>query len=194
MKGAFELFNDEDKHFRFRPLQIRLTGPDGTLTVLSGPFPDKAAAVAGITAVRESAGTGLITLHRPSDHSRTAARTATALSTAPPVRPGVCRSGAPPKRRQVPGKASVTPPGQGRLSSRAVQARRERRQGRQHTMAGGSADDPAGRYSALPAGQCEGLTMWCRCSSVLGLIAVAVTTSATRPVIQDVQATPVCVA
>ncbi|GAA5199085.1 hypothetical protein GCM10023346_37950 [Arthrobacter gyeryongensis] len=81
MRGTFELFHDEDKHFRFR-----LTGPDGALMALSRAFPDKAAAVAGITAVREYAGTGLITdlcpevpLHRSSDHPRAA----TALSAAP---------------------------------------------------------------------------------------------------------------
>lgn len=39
-------------------------------------------------------------------------------------------------------------------------------------------------------GQCEGLTLWWRCSSVLGLIAVAVAISAIRPVTQDVQTAP----
>ncbi|MET3172808.1 UNVERIFIED_ORG: uncharacterized protein YegP (UPF0339 family) [Arthrobacter sp. UYCu721] len=87
MTGTFELFHDEDKHFRFR-----LTAPDGTVMALSRPFPDKAAAVAGITAVREYAGMGLITdlcpdipLHRPSANARPAARTPSPLSTAPPA-------------------------------------------------------------------------------------------------------------
>ena len=56
MTGTFELFTDDNQYFRFR-----LTAPDGTVIALSRPFPDKAAAVAGITAVREYAGIGLIT-------------------------------------------------------------------------------------------------------------------------------------
>lgn len=50
MTGTFELFT-EDMRFRFR-----LMAPDGTVVALSRSFPDKAAAVAGITAVREYAG------------------------------------------------------------------------------------------------------------------------------------------
>lgn len=86
MTGTFELFTDETTHFRFR-----LTAPDGTVMALSRPFPDKAAAVAGITAVREYAGMGLITdlcpdipLHQPSANARPATRTTSPLSTAPP--------------------------------------------------------------------------------------------------------------
>lgn len=86
MTGTFELFHDEDKHFRFR-----LTAPDGTVIAVSSPFPDKAAAVAGITAVREYAGMGLITdlcpeipLHRPSAKTLPAARTTSPVSTAAP--------------------------------------------------------------------------------------------------------------
>lgn len=56
MTGTFELFTDENLGFRFR-----LKAPDGTVMALSRSFPDKAAAVAGITAVREYAGMGLIT-------------------------------------------------------------------------------------------------------------------------------------
>ncbi|MCU1532414.1 MAG: hypothetical protein JWO49_1985 [Arthrobacter sp.] len=56
MAGMFELFIDEAACFRFR-----LTAPDGTVMALSRPFPDKAAAVTGIAAVREYAGTGFVT-------------------------------------------------------------------------------------------------------------------------------------
>jgi uncharacterized protein YegP (UPF0339 family) len=85
MTGKFELFTD-NQYFRFR-----LTAPDGTVMALSRPFPDKAAAVAGIAAVREYAGMGLITdlcpdspLHQPSANARPAPPTASPLSTAPP--------------------------------------------------------------------------------------------------------------
>ncbi|MGO4860077.1 YegP family protein [Arthrobacter sp. 2MCAF14] len=56
MTGTFELFADENMSFRFR-----LKAKDGTVMALSRSFPDKPAAVAGITAVREYAGMGLIT-------------------------------------------------------------------------------------------------------------------------------------
>lgn len=56
MTGSFELFEDEECCFRFR-----ITAPDGTVMALSRDFPDKRAAVAGIEAVREYAGMGLIT-------------------------------------------------------------------------------------------------------------------------------------
>lgn len=56
MAGKFELFTDANAQFRFR-----LTGPEGDTVVLSVPYADKQAAVRGITAVRECAGTGLIT-------------------------------------------------------------------------------------------------------------------------------------
>lgn len=56
MTGMFELFTDSDASYRFR-----LTAPDGTVMALSRPFPDKQAAVAGIAAVREYAGMGLVT-------------------------------------------------------------------------------------------------------------------------------------
>lgn len=78
MTGTFELFHDADEHFRFR-----LKAPDGTVMALSTAFPDKTAAVAGITAVREYAGMGLITdlcpdipLPVPSAKAKPAARTA----------------------------------------------------------------------------------------------------------------------
>ncbi|MGY4541298.1 uncharacterized protein YegP (UPF0339 family) [Arthrobacter sp. UYNi723] len=56
MTGTFELFTDEETLFRFR-----LKAPDGTVVAVSRSFPDKAAAVAGIAAVREYAGMGMIT-------------------------------------------------------------------------------------------------------------------------------------
>jgi len=56
MAGMFEVFVDSDSLFRFR-----LKAPDGTEMAVSGPFRDKAAVAAGITAVRECAGTGLVT-------------------------------------------------------------------------------------------------------------------------------------
>ncbi|MDQ0239666.1 MULTISPECIES: YegP family protein [Arthrobacter] len=56
MTGMFELFIDEDTSFRFR-----LKAPDGTVVAVSKSFPDKRAAVSGISDVREYAGMGLIT-------------------------------------------------------------------------------------------------------------------------------------
>ena len=56
MTGMFELFTGSDAAYRFR-----LTAPDGTVMALSKPFPDKPSAVAGIAAVREYAGMGLVT-------------------------------------------------------------------------------------------------------------------------------------
>lgn len=61
MAGMFELFIDAESAFRFR-----LTAPDGTVMAVSKPFDTKTDAVAGIAAVREYAGVGLIT-----DHSAT---------------------------------------------------------------------------------------------------------------------------
>lgn len=56
MAGKFEVFLDSDSRFRFR-----LTAPDGTVMAVSGAFGDKTALAAGIAAVRECAGTGLVT-------------------------------------------------------------------------------------------------------------------------------------
>ena len=56
MAGMFELFVDTESAFRFR-----VTAPDGTIMVVSKPFNSKTDAVAGIAAVREYAGMGLIT-------------------------------------------------------------------------------------------------------------------------------------
>ncbi|MDP9886769.1 YegP family protein [Pseudarthrobacter enclensis] len=58
MAGMFELFVDAESTFRFR-----LTAPDGTIMAVSKPFDTKTDAVAGIAAVREYAGMGLITDH-----------------------------------------------------------------------------------------------------------------------------------
>ena len=68
MAGMFELFVDEESAFRFR-----LTAPDGTIMAVSRPFDTKTDAVAGIAAVREYAGMGLV-----SDHCTTA------INAAPP--------------------------------------------------------------------------------------------------------------
>jgi uncharacterized protein YegP (UPF0339 family) len=56
MAGMFEVFVDAESYFRFR-----LRAPDGTIMAVSAAFEDKPSAVAGITAVREYAGMGLIT-------------------------------------------------------------------------------------------------------------------------------------
>ncbi|OAE00640.1 DUF1508 domain-containing protein [Arthrobacter sp. OY3WO11] len=56
MAGKFEAFVDSDSSFRFR-----LLAPDGAVMAVSGPYRDKAALAAGIAAVRECAGTGLVT-------------------------------------------------------------------------------------------------------------------------------------
>lgn len=58
MAGAFELFTDPHSHIRFR-----LLAPDGTELAVSQAYPDKRAAAAAITNVRECAGTGLIQDH-----------------------------------------------------------------------------------------------------------------------------------
>lgn len=55
MAGKFELFIDADSRYRFR-----LTAPDGTVMAVSRSFGDKSEAVAGIAAVRNYAGMGLI--------------------------------------------------------------------------------------------------------------------------------------
>ncbi|TLM75058.1 YegP family protein [Pseudarthrobacter sp. NamB4] len=56
MAGRFEAFIDAESHFRFR-----LVAPDGAVVAVSGPYADKAALAAGISSVRECAGTGLVT-------------------------------------------------------------------------------------------------------------------------------------
>jgi uncharacterized protein len=56
MAGTFEVFLDSESRFRFR-----LRSPDGTVVAVSGAFEDKPAVAAGIAAVRECAGTGLVT-------------------------------------------------------------------------------------------------------------------------------------
>lgn len=55
MAGRFELFVDAQSKFRFRLLDGR-----GLELAVSSGFDDKLAAVAGIDAVRECAGTGLV--------------------------------------------------------------------------------------------------------------------------------------
>ena len=56
MAGKFEAFVDSDAYFRFR-----LLAPDGAVVAVSGPYEDKRALADGIAAVRECAGTGLVT-------------------------------------------------------------------------------------------------------------------------------------
>ena len=56
MAGIFEVFVDAESLFRFR-----LKAPDGTVLAVSAAFEDKRGAAAGIAAVRECAGMGLIT-------------------------------------------------------------------------------------------------------------------------------------
>mgnify|MGYP000262077909 CR=1 FL=1 len=68
MAGMFELFLDAESAYRFR-----LAAPDGTIMAVSKPFPTKTEAVAGIAAVREYAGMGLIT-----------DRSTTTINSAPP--------------------------------------------------------------------------------------------------------------
>lgn len=55
MAGQFELFMDEEANVRFR-----MIGPDGAVLAVSGQYPDIRAAAAGVEAMRECAGTGLI--------------------------------------------------------------------------------------------------------------------------------------
>ncbi|GAB5079994.1 YegP family protein [Arthrobacter sp. AD-310] len=56
MAGSFEVFVDADSLYRFR-----LLAPDGMVMAVSQGFADKRAVAAGIAAVRECAGTGLVT-------------------------------------------------------------------------------------------------------------------------------------
>lgn len=56
MTGGFEVFVDEQMRFRFRLLDA-----DGAVLAVSATFEDKREAAAGIAALRESAGMGLVT-------------------------------------------------------------------------------------------------------------------------------------
>ncbi|WP_427006104.1 YegP family protein [Pseudarthrobacter sp. H2] len=82
MTGTFELFVDEDFGYRFR-----ITAPDGTVMALSRSFPDKQAAVSGISAVREYAGMGLITDLCPKPSTRQQESRPAAPGTGQIVRP-----------------------------------------------------------------------------------------------------------
>jgi uncharacterized protein YegP (UPF0339 family) len=55
MAGQFEIFTDAESNVRFR-----LLAGDGTVLAISRAFEDKRQAANGIMAVRECAGTGLI--------------------------------------------------------------------------------------------------------------------------------------
>lgn len=81
MAGMFEVFIDGESRFRFR-----LRASDGTVLAVSAAFDDKAAAVAGISAVRECAGMGLIADLCPAGAVRDRA-----IEAAPGVEPRVDR-------------------------------------------------------------------------------------------------------
>ena len=78
MAGKFEAFVDADAFFRFR-----LLAPDGGVIAVSGPYEDKASVVAGIAAVRECAGTGLVTDLCPGGAVTRPATPAAAVAAAP---------------------------------------------------------------------------------------------------------------
>lgn len=74
MAGKFEVYLDSDSLFRFR-----LKAADGTVMAVSGAFGDKSAVAAAIAAVRECAGTGLVTdLCQPPSAAQPAAAAAPA--------------------------------------------------------------------------------------------------------------------
>ncbi|WP_043422202.1 YegP family protein [Arthrobacter sp. 9MFCol3.1] len=84
MTGMFELFTDSDTSYRFR-----LTAPDGTVMALSKPFPDLPSAVAGIAAVREYAGMGLVAeIPAPRDDAQLQS-----AASGTPMQPGAQRRG-----------------------------------------------------------------------------------------------------
>jgi len=80
MAGKFEAFVDHDSFFRFR-----LLAPDGTVMAVSGPFDSKSSLAAGIAAVRECAGTGLVTDLCPAGAVARQAPAAVPASAAPTV-------------------------------------------------------------------------------------------------------------
>jgi uncharacterized protein YegP (UPF0339 family) len=83
--GNFEVFLDPELLYRFR-----LLGPDGAVMAVSQGFEDKAAVAAGIAAVRECAGTGLVTDLSPAGAvSRPAAVPAGAADAVPGELPAV---------------------------------------------------------------------------------------------------------
>ena len=97
MTGMFELFTDSDTSYRFR-----LTAPDGTVMALSRPFPDLPAAVAGIAAVREYAGMGLVSeISAPRDDAHVKGQRARAR----PARGWAPRSPEGPPRLRIPSAA-----------------------------------------------------------------------------------------
>lgn len=94
MAGMFELFVDTDAQFRFR-----LTAPDGTVMAISKAFEDKSSAVAGIKAVREYAGMGLITDLCPATTRQNPAAVAPQPHSMPPTRQEQCVAAADPDPR-----------------------------------------------------------------------------------------------
>lgn len=81
MAAMFELFVDGESNFRFR-----LKAPDGTVMAVSAAFSDKPAAVAGISAVRECAGMGLVTDLCPEGSAKSGVREPAHPSDALPAR------------------------------------------------------------------------------------------------------------
>lgn len=55
MAGKFELYLDDESHYRFR-----LTGDDGATLMTSESYDDKPTAVSGINGIRDCASTALI--------------------------------------------------------------------------------------------------------------------------------------
>ena len=82
MAGKFEAFIDADSFFRFR-----LLAPDGGVIAVSGPYADKASVAAGIAAVRECAGTGLVTDLCPAGAAARPASPPATASAAVPAEP-----------------------------------------------------------------------------------------------------------
>lgn len=82
MAGKFEVFVDAESHFRFR-----LKDADGTVLAVSAAFDDKRGAAAGIAAVRECAGMGLVTDLCPSSRPNASPEAAT-----PAAAPQACEN------------------------------------------------------------------------------------------------------
>ncbi|CAM3236050.1 hypothetical protein PSET11_00482 [Arthrobacter ulcerisalmonis] len=91
MAGHFEVFVDAESMFRFR-----LLAPDGTVMAVSERFVDKPAVAAGIAAIRECAGTGLVT-----DLSSDTAAPAAPSAATPPRRTANPRAAVVPLGREV---------------------------------------------------------------------------------------------
>ena len=80
MAGKFEVFLDPESMYRFR-----LLAPDGAVMAVSGAFEDKREVAAGIAAVRECAGTGLVTDLCPAAAAAPPAASVVAVAAEPPA-------------------------------------------------------------------------------------------------------------